>query len=118
MEEGHACLLSMTFDGYMTGFEESASGVELANDVASYMGVNTGLTISRCIRCPPILRVWHLLYLRHRKYRPMVVGLDIASVLSEVRGLDSSSLYPVGEAFGMLRLTLGEVMIVGGVSCL
>lgn len=42
----------------------------------------------------------------------MVAGLNIASMLTKVGGLDGSPLYPSGEAFGVLRLTLGEVRVL------
>lgn len=44
------------------------------------------------------------------------MGLDNASMLIEVRGLDGSLPYLAGEAFKILRLAPDEVLVIGGVS--
>lgn len=67
MKEGYTRLLSMTFDGYVFGFEGFASSVELAGDVVRYMGVHVGLTICSYISCLPLSMVRCLICLMHRK---------------------------------------------------
>lgn len=37
--------LGTVYNGHMSGFEESASSVDMADNVASYAGVHIGLTI-------------------------------------------------------------------------
>lgn len=47
--KGNGWLSSITFDGHVARFEESASGTELTNDMVSHARIYIGLTISRYI---------------------------------------------------------------------